>query len=258
MNWSELTNGPHTVQARADGVPFATVTVTVTNLGTSFLRGASATTTATIGGQQVTLQWQESSQNFVITSATSTGGGGGTADLQDLLGQWVFVSTILSTFYDHYLLERIETVSGKQVIAGTDLDDAGPIVAARVPDLISDPFPYDFALLDPNVIFCDLFVFNKTGPNTVTGADVLFKTDATGKCTTPSTGRLNPMTGTRTGAALTEESALVPASDQELRRTEDASAAAMQTRGLAERGPFDSSQGVSLDAIQQIVRRLQE
>ena len=73
INWSDLGNGQHTVQIRANGTPFAAATVTVTTLGTSFLQGGSSTTTATLGGRQVTLQWQESSQNFVITGVKAVG-----------------------------------------------------------------------------------------------------------------------------------------------------------------------------------------
>ena len=76
VNWADLGDGQHSVQLHADGSPFATVTITVTTLGTSFLQGGSATTTATIGGLQVTLQWQEALQNFVITGVTGGGGGG--------------------------------------------------------------------------------------------------------------------------------------------------------------------------------------
>lgn len=75
VNWAELGPGPHTLQLQADGVPFATVTVTVTTLGTAFLHGGSSTTTVTLDGQQVTLQWQESAQNFVITGVTRGSGG---------------------------------------------------------------------------------------------------------------------------------------------------------------------------------------
>ena len=73
INWSDLGDGQHTIQVRADGAPFATATVTVTTLGTAFLQGVSSTTTAILGGRQVTLQWQESSQNFVITSVRTVG-----------------------------------------------------------------------------------------------------------------------------------------------------------------------------------------
>ena len=47
--------------------------VSVTTMGTAFLHGGSSTTTATLGGRQVTLEWQESSQNFVITGVQAGG-----------------------------------------------------------------------------------------------------------------------------------------------------------------------------------------
>jgi hypothetical protein len=73
INWADLGNGQHTIQLRANGTPFASATVTVTTLGTAFLHGGSSTTTATLGGRQVTLEWQESSQNFVITGVKAVG-----------------------------------------------------------------------------------------------------------------------------------------------------------------------------------------
>jgi len=48
------------------------------------------------------------------------------------------------------------------VIAGTDLDDGGVVVAARLSDLVSQPLAFQFALLDQGLIICDFFVFNKT------------------------------------------------------------------------------------------------
>ena len=70
FNWNLLGNGTHTVRALADGVEFDTATFTVTTLGTKFLTGASAS--YTLGdfpqvGQNVRIDWQQASQNFVIT-----------------------------------------------------------------------------------------------------------------------------------------------------------------------------------------------
>ena len=77
-NWNLLGDGPHTVTAYADGVEFASVTVTVTTLGTEFLRGASGAFTVSdfpATGATRTLRWQEAQQNFVITAGNSQGGG---------------------------------------------------------------------------------------------------------------------------------------------------------------------------------------
>lgn len=68
-NWSTLGAGTHNLQAFIDGVPFANVNFTVTTLGSEFLRGASAETSAANfpqSGQTVILRWSEPDQNFVI------------------------------------------------------------------------------------------------------------------------------------------------------------------------------------------------
>ncbi len=67
INWNVLGNGPRTIVALADGVEFARATFTVITLGQEFLTGASGTCQVpNFAGQNVTLQWQESLQNFVI------------------------------------------------------------------------------------------------------------------------------------------------------------------------------------------------
>ena len=80
FNWNLLDDGAHTVQALADGVEFASVTVIVTTLGEEFRRGASATLPLPDfpnPGATRTLRWSEAQQNFVITD-DSYGRGGGT------------------------------------------------------------------------------------------------------------------------------------------------------------------------------------
>ena len=77
-NWNLLGDGPHTVTAYADGVEFASVTVTVTTLGEEFFRGASGTfplTNFPTPGTSRTLRWQQAQQNFVITAGNPQGGG---------------------------------------------------------------------------------------------------------------------------------------------------------------------------------------
>jgi hypothetical protein len=65
-NWNDLSNGSHTIAALADGVEFARSTFTTTSLGQEFLHGASGRFTIPFNGRNVTIEWQESSQNFVI------------------------------------------------------------------------------------------------------------------------------------------------------------------------------------------------
>ena len=79
FNWNLLGAGEHTVRALADGVAFASVTVTVTTLGEEFLRGASGEFTLADfprTGVDVQLRWQEAQQNFVLTDGRPPRGGG--------------------------------------------------------------------------------------------------------------------------------------------------------------------------------------
>jgi len=79
VNWGSLSDGAHSVQVFDDGTQFGSATFTVTSLGTDFLQGAAGS--CTVGdfpeaGKSVTLEWQQSLQNFAITSVNSGGGGG--------------------------------------------------------------------------------------------------------------------------------------------------------------------------------------
>ena len=87
FNWSLLTNGPHTIRALADGKEFAQVKVTVANFGSEFLTGATgefAVDNFPQEGQQITLTWQESLQNFVIKGASASSEGTSGGDRQKL------------------------------------------------------------------------------------------------------------------------------------------------------------------------------
>ena len=74
-NMSLLGTGDHTVKALADGEVFKTSTFTVTQLSSGeFLSGASATTTVAdfpSEGHTVTLTWEQTLQNFVITAEST-------------------------------------------------------------------------------------------------------------------------------------------------------------------------------------------
>ena len=73
FNWNRLGPGTHTVLARADGKFFGHATVTVTTLGQEFLRGASGDFVVEdfpADGNDISLSWQQTLQNFVIQSAT--------------------------------------------------------------------------------------------------------------------------------------------------------------------------------------------
>ncbi len=70
FNWNLLGEGEHTVVARVDGEELGRATVRVTTLGTEFLRSVAGECEAEgfpMPGETVTLEWQQNSQNFVIT-----------------------------------------------------------------------------------------------------------------------------------------------------------------------------------------------
>ena len=70
INWNLLGDGQHTVRALADGEEFGSATFTVTTLGTEFLSGVSGgylLSDFPQPGTDVVVEWQQGSQNFVIT-----------------------------------------------------------------------------------------------------------------------------------------------------------------------------------------------
>ena len=70
FNWNLLGDGEHAVVAYVDGVELGRATVRVTTLGQEFLRGAEGECVVVDFprlGQRVLLEWQQNSQNFVIT-----------------------------------------------------------------------------------------------------------------------------------------------------------------------------------------------
>ena len=74
FNWNLLGEGEHTVEAVVDGEPLGWATVWVTTVGTGaeeeFLRGAEGECLVEDfpgRGQRVLLEWQQNSQNFVVT-----------------------------------------------------------------------------------------------------------------------------------------------------------------------------------------------
>ena len=82
-NWNNLGDGVYTVWAAyfdGNGIEtrLAPVTVTVTTLGVEFLRGVEREASFTgfpSAGDGITLQWQQSLQNFVIRGTASASGG---------------------------------------------------------------------------------------------------------------------------------------------------------------------------------------
>jgi hypothetical protein len=84
FNWNLLGDGSHTVRALADGAEFARASVVVATLGVEFLQGAGGqfplSNFPQAGREDLSLQWQESAQNFVIRGAGAAASGGGNVD----------------------------------------------------------------------------------------------------------------------------------------------------------------------------------
>ena len=71
-NWNLLGVGTHVVEALDDGVVFDSVTVSVVTLGQEFPTGLSGTGLVTLSnGQQVTVEWSEPRQGFILTGVSS-------------------------------------------------------------------------------------------------------------------------------------------------------------------------------------------
>lgn len=81
-NWNLLGDGTHLVELLNGGQVIASATVHVTTFGTEFLRGAGGSLSGVFGGRQVTVEWSEAAQNFVITRVE----GGGT--IPNVAGTW--------------------------------------------------------------------------------------------------------------------------------------------------------------------------
>jgi hypothetical protein len=210
INWNDLGDGLHTIQFLADGVEFARVIVTVQTLGVEFLRGASGGTTFSFNGCAVTVQWEESVQNFVIVDMSTC--------LSNLLGRWEFITTTSTgSLSNHYLLQQVGTqtddelgVSLEEAI-GTDLDSGGQAAVLKYFDLLPaftvDAAPYEFALAAQSSSACRVFFFDQDDANTVSGVGTSIPLDATGACQPPSSAAgltFSPMAGTKTGTALSE------------------------------------------------------
>ena len=77
FNWNLLGDGEHEVVAFVDGVELSRTTVTVTTLGVEFLRevaGACAAEDFPMLGETVTVEWQQTQQNFVLAEGSAPAG----------------------------------------------------------------------------------------------------------------------------------------------------------------------------------------
>ena len=87
FNWNLLGDGEYEVVAFVDGVELDRATVTVTTLGAEFLKdvaGQCEVPDFPSVGEAVTLTWQQTSQNFVITAGAAPVGSSNRAGSADL------------------------------------------------------------------------------------------------------------------------------------------------------------------------------
>jgi endonuclease YncB( thermonuclease family) len=117
INWNLYDDGEHTVRALADGVEFGSATLIVTTLGVEFLQGASGEFTLSDfpqPGSSITIQWQESLQNFVIKGASISDSGSSTTE--------EIPTGIPSQFCSSVLYENNHTALVTQVIDGDTIE----------------------------------------------------------------------------------------------------------------------------------------
>jgi len=72
INYNTLSAGAHTLQALADGVPFATITFNTISLGGEFLSGKNGEywlNNFPDYGKRSRVTWQQSTQNFTVTAS---------------------------------------------------------------------------------------------------------------------------------------------------------------------------------------------
>ena len=200
FNWNLIPSGQHTIRIFFNGQLIDQATFTSTNIGAEFLTGAAGSVSTILAGRDVTLTWQQSQQNYVITSVSA--GGGGLNDLSSLIGTWLFSYTIISTFTNTYDLQTLTTIDGVPTLIGED-EFGGGVIANKVQDLSpGSSLPYTFALLDPGSIICRFFVFNHTSTNVVNGVYAQFDADNFGNCTNKTSGNTYAMTGSRISAIV--------------------------------------------------------
>ena len=121
-----------------------------------------------------------------------------------LLGTWRFMTEIgLTTFEDNYRLESLGTnSSGASIALGTDLDSGDAIIAGMLQDIVpGSTLAFDYALFDPDITICELFVFDLPTPTIASGLHFLFEASS-GVCSSDLIGGANSTSGTRISAAV--------------------------------------------------------
>jgi hypothetical protein len=145
VNWNELGDGTHSLVVLADGNQFGQATFTVKTLGVPYLTGASGTFQIQgFAGRNLTIQWSEPLQNFVITGASPP-------STQNFSGQWffqanqrqntcIFATPDVVPFHIETTLGVTQTGTALSVRSGAvtlqgEVDSAGEFAVAGVPQV---------------------------------------------------------------------------------------------------------------------------
>ena len=183
-------------------------------------------------------------------TATSSDGSG----LRGLLGTWQFTYRIITTFTQTYRLSRVVTTTGTPLISGTD-KYGDLIIAGRIQDIRPGlNLPYEYTLLDDGIFTCRLYLFNKTGNDTVSGVQyTITNGDCSGNIFDP-----NPMTGRRISLSTLRDSGTLQAqtvtTDRENDELERSEAIQLLERKSAARA-YSLEQGTN-NSLAEIVQAL--
>ena len=184
--------------------------------------------------------------------------------LRSLPGTWQFTFRILGTaFTDVYRLNSMTTTAtGLSTLVGTD-EYGGPVVVNNVQDISpGTSLPYEFALLDPGIIICKFYLFNKTGSNSVSG---VYHQVRDGDCET-SGGLSDPysMIGVRTSlstrasqAELQPQTTMVDQERVELRKAEEAEALEGKSTSRTARSAR-TNDNLLIDIVKSLSRQLEK
>jgi hypothetical protein len=178
FNWNLLGNGMHLVEVLDSGTVFASANVTVATFGTEFLTGQSGTLTGTFAGRQITVQWSEAAQNFIITNVGGSSPGGqfsGTYNVNVSPGENTCTVFAPIDLQDALVVEQEGNTLTATAVGGTaytgTVDGDGDFVLSNTPEIST---PSSGCTLAVTTTFAGSFVTNQV--------DLTFVSDFTGSC----------------------------------------------------------------------------
>ena len=180
-NYSEMSDGPHTVTLYIDGIVHTQVSFNVVTLGTNFLRGVTGQGTVTLSdGKQVNVQWEETTQGFTITGYEEGEPPLPTDGAGQFTGTWEFTSGQTTLTYTFGSLEPCWVdLSG----AGLQCVQDYSTLASLGPDTMTGyTTPYAYALIHADGDTCRAFFLHEPTDGVVEGDYGA----ATGSCLDPT------------------------------------------------------------------------